>query len=324
VKIYKIDRDESAFQQPVNEHDLQIQLTHELALEKIIEVVELKAGLFNNTYRVDTEQNCYILKVAPWRGADVFYNELNLMRRERSISRQLQSLSPLIPEYLSFFKVGDRDAFLQPYIKGRLWHDHIHSLSDLENNELWKQLGQFSKILHNCSGEKFGYPAPYKGFSRWSRFIADNVGGMVNDCHRLDVFCEEIELYCSYLPRFYPILDDVKSPKLLHGDLWPKNIIFDGTGSDIHIKAVLDAERAYWGDPVSEWVFIFYNLPDTFWQGYGENLLKTGNPTCIEIYKGMYFILNILESVRFHESDEEPRKRLALVNKELDKLLHSI
>ena len=323
VEIHQIERGGSAFQQPVNEQDLRLQLTPELSSEKIIEVTELKAGLFNNTYRVNTSQNAYILKVAPERGADVFYNERYLMQRERSISQQLHSLSPLIPEYLSFFTVGGRDAFLQPLIQGRLWHEVISSLSEAENAELWKQLGAFARILHNCCGEQFGYPSPFKNFSRWSRFIADNVEGMVEDCRRIDVLCEEVEAFRCYLPHFFQTLDQVKTAKLLHGDLWPRNVIIDGAGADIHLKAVFDGERAFWGDPVSDWVLILYNVPDTFWQGYGENLLNTRDPACIAIYKGMYFIINILEAVRFQESCEEPRKRLSVVNKELEKFLQS-
>jgi hypothetical protein len=56
-------------------------------------------------------------------------------------------------------------------------------------------------------------------------------------------------------------------------------------------------------------------VPDDFWLGYGENLLKTSHSSRIAIYQGMYFILNILEAVRFQESDKEPRKHLAAVNK---------
>jgi fructosamine-3-kinase len=321
VKINQIERSGSAFQQPVNEQDLRLQLAPELSSEKIIEVTELKAGLFNNTYRVNTSRNAYILKVAPERGVDVFYNERYLMQRERSVSQQLQSLSPLIPEYLSFFTIGGRDAFLQPLIQGRLWHEVISSLSEVENAELWKQLGAFARVLHNCCGNQFGYPAPFKGFSRWSQFIADNIEGMVEDCRRMDVLCEELEAYRCYLPHFFQTLDQVKTAKLLHGDLWPRNVIIDGSGADIHIKAVFDGERAFWGDPVSDWVLIIYDVPETFWQGYGENLLNTGDPACIAIYKGMYFILNILEAVRYQESYEEPRKRLSAVNKELEELL---
>jgi fructosamine-3-kinase len=320
MEIHQIKRSHSAFQQPVNEQDLQAQLTHALSGETIAEVTELKAGLFNNTYRVTTSGNAYILKVAPHQRADVFYNERYLMQRERTISQQLQPVSPLIPKYLSFFTVGDRDAFLQPLIEGVLWHDVIDSLSDAENTLLWNQLGAFAKKLHGCSGKQFGYPAPFKGFDRWSDFIADNVDGMVEDCRRLGVLCDEIETYLSYLKHFINRLDRIKTPRLLHGDLWPRNAIIEGAGNDIHLKAVFDAERAFWGDPVSDWVLILYGVPDAFWQGYGENLPEASDPACIAVYKGMYFILNILEAVRFEESDEAPRSWLATVNQELGAL----
>ena len=300
-----------------------MQLKRELSGDKIIEVRELKAGLFNNTYRVNTSQHAYILKVAPAQDADVFYNERYLMQREQSISRQLQSVSPLIPSYLSFFTVGDRDAFLQPLIQGRLWSEVLSSLSEQENAGLWKQLGAFARSVHNCCGEQFGYPAPFKGFNLWSQFIVDNVEGMVEDCRRLDVLSEEVEMYLGNLPHFLQTLDQVETAKLLHGDLWPRNVIIDGVGADIHLKAVFDGERAFWGDPVSDWVLILYGVPEAFWQGYGEHLQKASDPACISIYKGMYFILNILEAVRFQKPDEEPRKRLSAVNKELNRILQS-
>lgn len=315
MRIHQISRSRSAFQQAVNERDLREQLTHQLSGEKIVDVCELKAGLFNNTYRINTSNNAYILKVAPAPSADVFYNERFLMSRERTISKQLQSHSPLVPSYISFFKVGERDAFLQALIKGDLWHDRESTLNKMETARLWHQLGAFAKQLHNCSGDKFGYPKPHQSFNKWSEFIVNNVNGMVEDCHRLGVFCEEIEAYLMALPEYTELLDEVKIAKLLHGDLWPRNVIIDDSGNNIQIKAVIDAERAFWGDPLSDWVLILYGVPDDFWQGYGENLLKTSHSLRIAIYRGMYFILNILEAVRFQESDKEPRKQLAAVNK---------
>jgi aminoglycoside phosphotransferase (APT) family kinase protein len=317
MEIQQIRRSASAFQQPVNEDDLRLAVGRELSGEEVVEVTELNTGLFNSTYRVSTSHNAYILKVAPDSNANVFYNERYLMQRERSISQQLQSVSPLIPDYLSFFRVGNRDAFLQPLIQGRLWHDVICLLSETENRLLWTQLGAFARQLHNIRGEQFGYPAPFKGFTRWSQFIVDNVEGLVEDCRQHNVFCEEVETYVGCLKQLHDALDQVKMAKLLHGDLWPRNVIIDGTGEGIHLKAVIDGERAYWGDPVSDWVLILYGVPDAFWQGYGYNLLKASDPACIAIYKGMYFIVNILEAVRFEESSQEPRKRLAMVNREL-------
>ena len=319
--IHQIERKSCEFQQSVNENDLRLKLNRALSNEKVLEVTELKAGLFNNTYRIYTSQNAYILKVAPDHNADVFYPERCLMQRERTIAKQLQSVSPLIPAYLSFFTVGERNAFLQPLITGKLWHDVIATLSDAENATLWKQLGEFAQQLQSTCGDQFGYPEPFQRVSCWSEFIVSNVDGMVADCRRLGVYCEEIETYLSYLPRCQPLLDQVKTAKLLHGDLWPRNVIIDGGGEDIHITAVIDAERAFWGDPISDWVLLLYGVPDEFWQGYGENLLKTSDPIRVAIYQGMYFILNILEALRFKELDEDPRKHLLAVNTMLQQYL---
>ena len=146
---------------------------------------------------------------------------------------------------------------------------------------------------------------------------------MIEDCRRHGVLCAEIEDYRRYLDNFTERLDRVKTARLLHGDLWPRNVIIEGFGSDIHLKAVFDAERAFWGDPISDWVLMLYGVPDAFWQGYGDNLLEASDPACIAVYKGMYFILNILETVRFEESPEEPERWLAAVNKELRELSES-
>lgn len=317
MKIQQLSRHESDFQQPVDEEDLRRVLGEELGGETVAKVVELQAGLFNTTFRIESDEGRYILKVAPEAGAEVFYNERYLMEREETVAETLCSLSPLIPGYHSFFKVDGRTAFLQPFIDGRLWHDEESSLTASETAALWKQLGAFAKVLHDCQGKQFGYPGPLPGFNRWSEFIHDNVQGMVADCHRLGVFSEEIETYCRLLQEFLPALDEVTTPHLCHGDLWPRNVLFQGAGDEIRLSAVFDAERAFWGDPVSDWVLILYELPEKFWEGYGKNLLESSNPTRIAIYKGMYFILNILETTRFKKSAKEPRRWLSGINLDL-------
>jgi fructosamine-3-kinase len=321
MKIEQQKRHRSAFQQPVDEYDLRMQLSRELSGESIVEVAELSTGLFNNTYRVNTLNKSYILKIAPHQDAEVLFNEQNLMQRERTIARQLQSQSRLIPEYLSFFAIDGRDASLQSFVDGQLWHDVMAELTEAENAQLWQQLGAFAKRMHSCRGNQFGYPICSRMFNRWSEFLDYNVTGLVEDCRRFGVLCDEVETYSRYLPRFSKLLDEVKEPKLLHGDLWPRNVLFGGSGADIHVKAVFDGERAFWGDPLSDWVLILYGVPDAFWVGYGENLLETGNPARITIYKGMYFIVNILECIRFQESDEAFREQLSGINEELEKIL---
>ncbi len=321
MTIRQIQRSTSAFQQPIDEQELQYQLARHLKGEVIQSVIELNAGLFNNTYRVTTSQRVYILKIAPHSQADVFYNERLLMQREQTLAHHLQSVSSLIPKYLSFFPVGDRAAFLQTFIPGRLWHDVEQELSADENAKLWEQLGLFAKTIHSTRGDTFGYPEPHKHTATWSEFIVDNVEGMIADCRRLHVMHEEVHVYLDLLPHFIPMLDEVRSARLLHGDLWPRNVIINGDGDDIHISAVIDGERAFWGDPLCDWVLILYGVPTAFWTGYGEDISQTGHQGRIAVYKGMYFILNILEATRFDESDKQPRQWLAGINAELNRYL---
>lgn len=318
MKINQIARKPGAFQQPVDEHALRRSVTQELAGTRVRAITEIAAGLFNNTYRVATDGRDYILKVAPGPEADVFYSERHLMARERTLSTRLAAASPLIPGYVSFFEVDGREAFLQPWVSGRLWHDHLQSLSPEENDRLWSQLGAFAKSMHSVVGDQFGFPKPMPLFDRGSEWLLDTVRGLTADCQRLGILHPEVTAYAALASESAHVLDEISSPRLLHGDLWPRNVIIDGEGAGIHLRAVIDAERAYWGDPISDWVLLLYGVPDSFWQGYGENLLESTPPARLALYRGMYFILNLLEGVRFGHSDQDYRAHLAAVNAALD------
>lgn len=321
MKVSQLNREPPEFQQPVDEALLRQQLANELA-DDILEVTELQSGMFNNTYRVTAANSKYILKVSPNAKADVFYNERCLMQREETVSKQLQASSSLVPKYISFFTIGERQAFLQAFVEGELWHDVEANLTQHENDILWHQLGEFAHGIHACKGELFGYPAPGEQFDCWSGFIMDNVAGMVGDAERLGLMCKEIETFVSLLPGFKCQLDEFEIPCLCHGDLWSRNVIIDGAGDDIHIKAVIDGERAFWGDPVSDWVLILYGVPSNFWEGYGGDLVKISSQTRVAIYKGMYFLLNMLETSRFNSNIAKPTGWLAAINEELTNAIH--
>lgn len=323
MHIEQISRDCSAFQQPVNEQALSQALAEHLTGETILAVKELHAGLFNNTYHVQTERNQYVLKIAPSKQQLIFYNELNLMGRERTLVNTLESASPLIPHYIAFFRVDERDAFIQTYVHGRTWQDEIESLSETENNQLWSQLGYFASTIHSVEGERFGFPTPGKRFTSWYEFFLDTVEGNVKDCQALTIDMRQINVFLERLPHFQQTLNNIERPRLLHGDIWPRNVIIDGTGERIKINAVIDAERAFWGDPICDWVLLLFDLPDAFWQGYGRDLLAQTDPVLVSIYKGMYFIQNCLEKNRDLKSDQLYQQLLSDINVNLTQYLNS-
>ena len=317
MRIAQTTRRPTDFQQSIDENALQRALEQHLPGHTLRQVVELDAGLFNNAYRVDTDAASFVLKVAPHAAVPVFFVERHLMAREQHLAPRLRAAHPLVPEYGDFFDIADRPAFLQRLVPGRLWHAVESDLNAEENALLWRQLGDFARTLHTETGDRFGYPDPFVHAAKWSRFIELNVEGLAEDCRRHDALHPEVEDFLALFPRFGRRLDEVTTPRLLHGDLWPRNVLIDGEGPDIHIVAVVDGERAFWGDPLADWVLILYDVPEAFWVGYGENLAKGGDPVRIDVYKGMNFMLNILEAKRFEESDAGPRERLGAVNRRL-------
>lgn len=66
--------------------------------------------------------------------------------------------------------------------------------------------------------------------------------------------------------RHEPLLEPVTTPVLVHFDLWDGNILLDGG----RVSGIVDAERAFWGDPVAEFVSLtlFRELDTPLAEGY--------------------------------------------------------
>jgi fructosamine-3-kinase len=49
-------------------------------------------------------------------------------------------------------------------------------------------------------------------------------------------------------------LDEVTTPALVHFDVWPGNVFLSFTDGKPSIQALIDHERAFWGDPLADFV----------------------------------------------------------------------
>ena len=74
------------------------------------------------------------------------------------------------------------------------------------------------------------------------------------------------------------LLDEIQQPHLLHGDLWAFNILISQKSGWPEIAGILDADRAWWGDPMADWTMFIWakgtgrhmaKAKSVFWQGYG-------------------------------------------------------
>jgi aminoglycoside phosphotransferase (APT) family kinase protein len=82
----------------------------------------------------------------------------------------------------------------------------------------------------------------------------------------------------DFVGQRHALLDAVREPRLLHGDLWLFNLLIERGPAGPAIVGILDADRAWWGDPMADWTMFVLSKsasPETqpmyerFWQAYG-------------------------------------------------------
>lgn len=119
-------------------------------------------------------------------------------------------------------------------------------------------LGRYLRALHEgCTAERFGYPEgpdglprgtrpPETFFSMWDRLIWD-----VEHC---GVYTPGEGAWARQaLKSKAEVFRELKRASLLHMDVWAQNILVNPPGE---ITAVLDWDRALWGDPEIEFAVL--------------------------------------------------------------------
>jgi aminoglycoside phosphotransferase (APT) family kinase protein len=270
---------------------------------RVVSARELGSGLFNSTYLLclgNSEQ--VILRVSPHPQADVFTHEQNLLRREQALEPYLGAVGHLIPRTLAtdFSRQRlDRDVAFQTFLPGELWDAVQDELSEAEQSALWCQLAAIAKQIHASQGTGFGFPDGQPSFDRWSTAVAHITHIMRQDLIARGLDRPPTQIFIEHLAAGQALLDVVSEPRLLHGDLWPKNVLIDRTQSPPRIVGLLDAERGLWGDPLAEWIFYFLDIPPAFWEVYGRPPDDPATQFRQLAYRGMYIIQVLLEASRF-------------------------
>ncbi len=292
---------------------------------QIVGARELGAGMFNSTYLLqlhDGQQT--VLRVSPRPEAAVFTHELRLLQREQGLESALTAVCPLAPQtlYVDFSQeLLDRDWVIQTFMAGELWDEVQGALSDTDTAVLWQQLAEIAKQIHAAPGPHFGFPDNNPGFSQWQSALAHITEIMRGDLAKMALDRPDTQTYADCLVAGQSLLDTVTVPRLVHGDLWPKNVLIDRSQSPPQIVGLLDAERGIWGDPLAEWIFYYYEVPDAFWDSYGR--LPTDPATQFRqlAYHGLYTIQLLLEATRFGWQLEPFWQTLADLNRKMEKIV---
>jgi fructosamine-3-kinase len=137
------------------------------------------------------------------------------------------------------------------------------------------ELGRQVARLHTITGTGFGYPSLAVGPLRdsWRAAFADMVNAVLADAERFGVTLPRPTAGIrDWFTAHADVLDQVTTPVLVHFDLWDGNILVESGTAGRRIGALIDAERAFWGDPLAEFVslalFADIEQDTAFLQGY--------------------------------------------------------
>ena len=288
-----------------------------------LRIQELRGGTFNEAYLIEiSEKNKVVLRVAPPPVPDTYWDDRALMRREHTILPFFASIATLTPKtILSDFthQIVGRDYVLQTYLEGERWENIEDELTDEENGDLWQQCGAIVKRVHETTDEQFGYPYPGKSFANWHAVIMDRFSRIAQSLkdHQAEIstFSAISDLAGSSPSAF----DEVQTPRLLHGDLWTFNLLVTRKNGRPLITGVLDTERAWWGDPLADWIMFCLSIRNgeaewqerisAFYEGYGSLEKSATRQFRQEVYNAMHIGSSVVWAVRYGNREDIERGR---------------
>lgn len=246
---------------------------------KVINAKPIRGGLFNTSYKVElADQRAVVLRIAPPEDKKLLGVEKQLLKREVYINQCLKGTEIPVPKLLfSDFtgKLIDRDYAICEFKEGyTLYYQqkHLHK-NDIER--IYRELGEYARRIHSLENQErwFGYPPPFARHKKWSDFIAQYVLSLEEDLQGHPYLCLPKEYSLSNIAKkLAPRLDKVKIPRLIHGDLWLRNILVEKQQGRYQISAILDWDRSLWGDPYFEWILYGTNPNPSFWKAYGQTM----------------------------------------------------
>ncbi len=279
--------------------------------DRILEIAPLDGGTYNTAYRIRcTDGSRAVMKVSPDPSAPTLRYEQRIMRTEALFCELAQRCDAPVPTVLhAGFDEGiiEGDYLLLSECPGEPWPSVARQIDQRANVDLRNQLGRMVASLHTLTGTGFGYPtgaiAPLS--SSWREAFLAMVGALLADARRFAVeLPRPADEFARAVAAASSVLDQVSTPVLVHFDLWDGNILLDLTGREPRIGGLIDAERAFWGDPIADLVSLAL-LGDiasdaSFLAGYraagGQLVLDESATLRLAMYRCYLYLIMLVEA----------------------------
>lgn len=274
--------------------------------DQVTSVTPLSGGTFNDVFRVTlADGRRLILKVQPSPDFPLLAYEQGIMRTEAlfyQLARQRHPVPAVVQ--VGFDRPGDaRDFLLMTEIPGQPWPAIADQIDRDQRLKLRGDLGRIVADLHSVTGTQFGYPALPLADS-WREAFGAMMETILTEADRYKVALPlPTESIRRLTAHHASVLDEVTTPVLVHFDLHDGNILVDTDGS-MRIAGLIDAERAFWGDPLADFVCLALlddiHRDEEFLAAYreagGPASLDGSSPIRLSLYRSYMYLIFLVEA----------------------------
>lgn len=258
----------------------------------------LADATFNTAYRIRPPG--LVVKVSPPPDAPALTYERGLLRTEALFCETAASTVPVPHVVHTDFsgRLVDGDVLVMTELPGDNWASR--RLSPAERAALRAELGGLVARLHRISGTGFGYPGRLS--PSWRTAFTAMLDAVLADAERFAAALPvPLDHLRTTLEHSTGVLSDVRTPVLVHFDLWPGNILLGDSG----ITGFVDGERAFWGDPLADLVstalFGDIERDPGFVHGYreagGDLVFDDAARVRLALYRCYLYLIMLVETV---------------------------
>lgn len=261
-------------------------LYQELSAQELILLIEqnfcvslknaklLSGGMFNTTYLIEYGKPLKkaVLRLGPVNRHLLLPFEENLMEAENYVyqlcdERNIPASKVLVCDTSK--ALINRDYMIVEYIESIPLSDE--QINECDKKILYEKTGEYAAMLHAVTGEKFGRVSGLlkgKSYEKWSDFFLSEISEWIGKSREFQVFSEETMIQIlSVYEKYRDLLDEVKLPHLIHADIWAGNVLVQQKNSHYEFAALIDADRAIFGDVDYEFATPWM-VNDDFIRGY--------------------------------------------------------
>lgn len=299
---------------------------------KVLTSKLLTGGLFNTTYLLDTA-DCgkVVLRVGPINRHLLLPFERELMEAECHVYSLCREKGIPVSEVLALDtskEVIARDFMIVRYIPSSAMSES--ELSSKDRERICRDIGKAVGKMHDITADRFGRCADVKnggGFKKWSDCLRNEIIQWESVARPVKLLPEDtFARIRKLMEKAVPVLDEITVPHLVHADFWLGNVLITRQSGQPEFAAVIDADKAVWGDPELEFSNIGWTKREpSFWEGYRKTL--SDEPAAL-IRRTVYrMIWNLLDAYIFTVELTAPEeaaelKKAALLQMEcLEKML---